>query len=155
MKKIFYPLLFGILLIINFETVKANEIIVSNLTELQNAINNVQGGDTISLLSGNYGDFTISGKNNSSFVTIRAYTGATPVFTSIDIHNSSYWKLSGIDIKPRYSSGADGTEAVNLDGDFLTIENCIINYADDISGWTDSDWVERTGNGINYGWIKY
>jgi parallel beta-helix repeat protein len=147
MKKIFYPLLIGTLLIF-FKTAKANEIIVSNLTELQNAINNVQGGDTISLLTSNYGDFTISGKNNSSFVTIRAYNGATPVFNIIDIHNSSYWKLSGIDIKPRYSSGADETEAVNLDGNFLTIENCIINYSDNISEWTDSDWLARTGNGV-------
>ena len=148
MKTIFYPLLVGILLTINFNTAKATEIIVSNLTELQNAINSVQGGDTISLLSGNYGNFTISGKNNSSFVTLRAYAGATPVFNSIDINNSSYWKLYGIDIKPRYLSGADGTEAVNLDGDFLTIENCIINYSDDISGWTSSNWLARTGNGV-------
>ena len=148
MKKICYPLLIVILLIVEFETVKANEIIVSNSSELQNAINNVQGGDTISLLSGNYSDFTLSGKNNSSFITIRAYTGATPVFTSIDIHNSSNWKLYGVDIKPRYSSGADGTEAVNLDGNFLTIENCIINYSDDISGWIASDWLARAGNGV-------
>jgi parallel beta-helix repeat protein len=148
MKKILYPLIIGILLIVDFETAKANEIIVSNLTELQNAINNVQGGDTISLLSGNFGDLTISGKNNGSFVTIRAYTGAIPNFNSIDIHNCSYWKLFEIDINPRYSSGADETQAVNLDGDFLTIENCIINYSDDISGWTASDWLARTGNGV-------
>ena len=148
MKKILYPLLLGILLIVDIETAKANEVIVSNLSELQNAINNIQGGDTISLVNGNYGDLTISGKNNSSFVTIRAYTGATPVFNSIDIHNSSYWKLYGVDIKPRYSNGADGTEAVNLDGNYLTIENCIINYSDDISGWTAADWLARTGNGV-------
>ncbi len=148
MKKICYPLLIVILLIVEFKTVKANEIIVSNLSELQNAINNAQGGDTISLLTGNYSDLTISGKNNNSFVTIRAYNGATPVFNSIDIHNSNYWKLFGVDIKPRYSSGADGTEAVNLDGNFLTVENCIVNYSDNISGWTDSDWLARTGNGV-------
>jgi parallel beta-helix repeat protein len=151
MKRIFYPLLIGISLIVDFETAKANEIIVFNLTELQNAINNVQGGDTISLLTGNYGDLTISGKNNSSFVSIRAYTGSTPVFTSIDIHNSTYWKLFGIDIKPRYSSGADGKNAVNLDGSYLTIKNCNINYSDDISGWTESDWLARTGNGVSMG----
>jgi parallel beta-helix repeat protein len=140
--------LLGIILFFIIRSANATEIIVSNLPELQNAINNVQGGDTISLLSSNYGDLTISGKNNSYYVTIRAYTGATPVFNSIDIHNSSYWKLFRIDIKPRYSNGADGTEAVNLDGDFLTIENCIINYSDDISGWTASDWLARTGNGV-------
>jgi parallel beta-helix repeat protein len=148
MKKYSRFLLLGITALINIQSINAIEIIVSNSPELQNAINNVQGGDTISLLSANYGDLTISGKNNNSFVTIRAYTGDAPVFTCIDIHNSSYWKLFGINIKPRYASGADGTEAVNLDGDFLSIENCSINYSDDISGWTASDWLARTGNGI-------
>ena len=52
MKIILYPLLIGILIIVNLKIAKANEIIVSNLSELQNAINNAQGGDTISLLTG-------------------------------------------------------------------------------------------------------
>jgi parallel beta-helix repeat protein len=137
-----------IFFILSIATLKANDIIVSNLTELQNVINNVQGGDTISLHSGNYADLVISGKNKNSFVLIRAFSGEIPLFSSIDIHNSSYWKLYSLQIKPRYSNGADGTEAVNLDGNHLTIENCIINYADDFSGWTSTDWVEKTGNGI-------
>lgn len=148
MKKFFYLLLIELFVITYAKTINAAEIIVSNSTELQNAINNVQGGDTISLQSGNYGNLIISGKNNNSFVTIRGYAGATPVFSSISIHNSSYWKIFGVDIKPRYSTGADGTEAVDLDGSYLTVENCIINYSDNISGWTDSNWLARTGNGI-------
>jgi parallel beta-helix repeat protein len=148
MKKSLQNFLLGIIFFVNIQLVNATEIIVANSTELQNAINNVQGGDTITLLNGMYGDLTISGKNNSSTVTIRSNSGATPVFTSINIHNSSYWDLAGVDIKPRYTSGADGTEAVNLDGSYLTIKNCNINYSDDISGWTESDWLARTGNGI-------
>lgn len=138
----------GMIFLIYLQSATATEIIVSNSTELQNAINNVQGGDTISLLSGNYGTLTINGKNNTSFVTIRAYPGSAPLFFRVSFRNSSYWKLSGADIKPRYTSGADGKEAVDLDGSYLTIENCNINFADDISGWTATDWVNRTGNGI-------
>ncbi|MDT3697735.1 MAG: choice-of-anchor Q domain-containing protein [Ignavibacterium sp.] len=148
MKKSVIIYFIGIIIFVFLQSAAATEIIVSNSTELQNAINNVQGGDTISLLSGSYGNLTISGKNNNSLVTIRAYPGAIPVFSSVSIHNSSYWRLFGFDIKPRYSSGADGTEAVDLDGSYLTVENCTINYSDDISGWTAIDWVERTGNGI-------
>ena len=132
-------------LLINNQSVNATEIIVSNSTELQNAINNVQGGDTITLLSANYGALTISGKNNNSFVVIRASIGATAVFSSINFNNSSYWELVGIEIKPRYTSGADGKNAVNLDGSYLTLKNCDINYSDDISGWTDSDCLARAG----------
>ncbi|MBK7227344.1 MAG: T9SS type A sorting domain-containing protein [Ignavibacteriales bacterium] len=149
MKKNFYPLLIVILVIINIVTVNANEFLVSNSAELQTAINNVQGGDTISVQTGNYGALTISGKNNNSFVTIRANAGAYVVFTSINFNNSSYWNLEGVDIKPRYNSGADGTNAVRLDGSFLTIINCNINYSDDIAGWTEADWLARTGNGIS------
>jgi parallel beta-helix repeat protein len=148
MKNSLLVLLLKILVLVNIQSVTATEIVVSNATELQNAINNVQGGDTISLMSGNYGDIIISGKNNSSYVLIRTYTGESAVFSSIDIHNSTYWHLAGIDVKPRYTSGANGTEAVNLDGSYLTIENCIINYSDDFSGWTESDWLARAGNGI-------
>ncbi len=110
MKKSLHILFLGIIIFVNVQSANATEIIVSNSSELQNAINNVQGGDTITLLSANYGDITISGKNNNSFVTIRANTGATPVFSSINFNNSSYWHLDGVDIKPRYNSGADGTE---------------------------------------------
>ncbi|KAA0239512.1 MAG: hypothetical protein EDM72_13635, partial [Chlorobiota bacterium] len=141
-------LLFGIVSFYNIQSIRAAEFIVSNSTELQNAINNVQGGDTISLLSGNYDNLTISGKNNISFVVIRSNTGATAIFSSINISNCSYWKLSGVYIKPRYTSGADGKNALRLDGNYLTAENCNINYSDDISGWTDSDWVSQAGNGI-------
>ena len=149
MKITLYKFLVGIILLINVHSVNATEIIVSNSSELQNAINNVQGGDTITLLSANYGDITINGKNNNSFVTIRANTGATPLFTSVNFNNSSYWQLIGVDIKPRYNSGADGKNAVNLGGSYLTIKNCHINYSDDISGWTDTDWLARAGNGIS------
>ena len=148
MKTFFCFFLLGIIIFVSIGSVNAAEIIVANSSELQNATNNVQGGDTITLLNGSYGDLTISGKDNNSAVTIRANTGATPVFTSINFNNSSYWDLVGVNIKPRYTSGADGTRAVNLNGDYLTIKNCNINYADDISGWTESDWLARTGNGI-------
>ncbi len=145
MKKSQHILFWGIIIFINVQSINATEIIVSNSSELQNAINNVQGGDTITLLSANYGDLTINEKNNSSFVTIRANIGATPLFSSIKFNNSSYWHLERVDIKPRYNSGADGTNAVKLDGNFLTIKNCNINYSDNISGWTDTDWLARAG----------
>ncbi|MDY0083812.1 MAG: choice-of-anchor Q domain-containing protein [Ignavibacteriaceae bacterium] len=148
MNKSLLFLFLGILVLTNIHTAFAHEIIVSNLTELQNAINNVQGGDTISLPSGSYGNLIISGKNNNSTVTIRAIPGATSVFTSVRIQNSSYWELLGVNIEPRYTSGADGKNAVVLDGNYLTVRSCIINYSDDITGWSKSTWLARAGNGI-------
>ena len=148
MKNSLQLLLLGTIVFLNSQSLYGTEIIVSNTIELQNAINNAQEGDTITVLSGSYGNLTISGKNNNSFVVIRANIGASAMFSSINFNNSSYWELTGVEIKPRYTSGADGKNAVNLDGSFLTIKNCDINYSDDISGWTDLDWLARAGNGI-------
>jgi len=129
--------------------VLAADITVSNATELQNAIAGAQGGDTILLQSGAYGDLTISGRNPGSTVVIRAATGATPVFSHIRIQNSRNWVLAGIDVRPRYASGADGTNAVVLDGDYLVLEDSRINYADTIAGWSAADWLARAGNGLS------
>jgi len=148
MNKSLMFLVLSIFVFINIHSAFASEIIVSNSTELQNAINNIQSGDTISLLSGDYGNLLISGKNNISTVIIRAGHGETPVFSSVRIRNSTYWNLVGVYIKPRYSSGADGSKAVDLNGNYLTVKDCIINYSDDISGWSKADWVARAGNGI-------
>lgn len=136
------------LILIHIQSVNAAEIIVTDSSGLAYAINNVQGGDTITLQTGSYGSLTISGKHNNSFVVIRANIGSTAVFKSINFNNSSYWELSGVHIKPRYTSGADGKKALNLNGNYLTAKNCVINYSDDISGWTDLDWLARAGNGI-------
>lgn len=148
MKNSFSLFLYVFIFLISCQSIKATEIIVTNLTELQNAINNVQGGDTITLQSGSYGNLTVSGKHNTSFVLIRANVGATAVFTSINFNNSSYWELTGVYLRPRYATGADGKRAINLNGNYLTAKNCDINYSDDITGWTDTDWVDRSGNGI-------
>ena len=129
----------------------SDEWIVSNATELQNAINNAQGGDTILLNSGNYDSLTIASLDNSSAIIIKANTGATPVFSSVRIQNSSYWNLKGFVVKPRHTNNADGKIAVELNGQYLVFEDSTINYADDISGWTALDWLARTGMGIRMG----
>ncbi|MEA3230574.1 MAG: choice-of-anchor Q domain-containing protein [Thermodesulfobacteriota bacterium] len=129
----------------------SDEVTVSNATELQNAINNAKGGDTILLNSGNYDNLRISNFNNSSVIIIKADKSATPVFSSVSIQNSSYWSLKGFVVKPRYTNDADGKIAVELNGQYLVFENSTINFADDISGWTASNWLARTGNGIRMG----
>jgi parallel beta-helix repeat protein len=129
-------------------TAVSHEWVVSNPTELQNAINNSQGGDTILLNSGEYESLTISNLDNSLAIAIKANTGATPVFSSVRIQNSSYWNLKGFVVKPRHTNNADGTTAVYLNGQYLVFEDSTINYADDISGWSASDWLAMTGNGI-------
>ncbi len=149
MKNAYALILAAILFVSANRPVLANDVTVSTATELQNAIQSAQGGDSILLLSGNYGDLTVSGRNPAATVFIRAATGATPVFTHLRVQNSSNWTIVDVEVRPRYSSGADGTNAVVLDGDHLALEDSRINYADDVSSWTAADWLARAGNGIS------
>ncbi len=129
--------------------VRASTLTVSNATQLQTAIVNAQGGDIIELNSGSYGDLTINNRNLASTVLIRPATGATAVFTHIRIQNSSRWTVIGVSVKPRYTNGADGTDAVSLDGSDLAFEDSVINYVDSVAGWSVADWLARAGNGIS------
>jgi hypothetical protein len=149
MKKIYQLFFILLFLIFNSGFINATDMMVSDSLQLHNAINNVQGGDNIILQTGNYGKLLISNKNNSSAVVIKANGGATAVFTSVRISNSSYWALQGLNIKPRYSDNAGWVWAVDFDGSYLTIENCDINFADNTIGWTQYDWVSKIGNGIS------
>src|SRR5690606_1100705 len=62
---------------------------VSSSAELLSALNTAQGGDTILLASGNYGDFSFSGKSFASNVTITSQNADKPAtfntlsFTSV------------------------------------------------------------------------
>lgn len=139
----------GILLLAMHGPVRAGTTTVSNAAQLQAAVASAQGGDTILLANGAYGDLTISNRNPAATVYLRAAPGATAVFTHIRIVNSSRWTVSGVDVKPRYTSGADGTDAVALDGSDLAFEDSRVNYTDDVAPWSVADWLARAGNGIS------
>ena len=121
---------------------------VSNASQLSDAISNSTGGEVILLASGKYGAMTISNLNMPTEVTIMAALNAIPEFSSIQVTNSSWWRFSGLHVKPRFTSGADTQNAVRLIGSDITFEQGVVNYAEDTSGWSASDWLNRTGNGI-------
>jgi hypothetical protein len=65
------------------------------------ALRAAKPGDTISLMTGEYGDLIISGANRGGYVTITAAPGQTPRFTSIAVGGhqpTSNWRLSGLTI---------------------------------------------------------
>ena|GEM_PF-2587971 len=121
---------------------------VSNSTELSEAIYDAKGGEVILLATGGYGVLTFSNLNMSTEVTIMAALNASPEFSSVQVTNSSWWRFSGLYLKPRFTSGADTNNAVRLIGSDMTFENSVVNYSDDTSGWSANDWLNRTGNGI-------
>ena len=78
----------------------------------------VHPGDTIMLMSGNYGDLGIgvggvgTHYDNSDFLTIKAAPGQTPVFTTISVANVSKYIFDGLKVQSLNTTGA-------INGDWL------------------------------------
>lgn len=125
-------------------------LVVKSSTELDAAIQRAAGGDTIELRAGSYGSLSIENLNPSSTVTIQPAAGQNVTLTEVAIKNSSHWRLKGLSIQPRYTTGAGGKAAISIrSGKRITVEECVIDYADDTSGWSKQDFIDRTGDGID------
>jgi hypothetical protein len=70
---------------------------------LAKAQSTAQSGDTVMLYSGNYGSFVGGSSSRTDWVTYKAVSGNTPVFSKIEIYSSSprnvYLKFEGIRIE--------------------------------------------------------
>ena len=68
----------------------------------------VQPGDTIKLMSGNYGDIVIGDYLqqvvNPSFVTVEAAPGQTPVFSTLYIRSTNKWVFNGIKVQSLFGT---------------------------------------------------
>lgn len=71
--------------------------IVSNAVELSEALSNANGGDTIQMQAGHYGDLQISNLNFSSEVVLTGYDDTPPTLNSVNIWASSNLTFDGID----------------------------------------------------------
>jgi hypothetical protein len=120
----------------------------------------VQPGDTIELMSGNYGDIAIGGYLqqvvNPSFVTVEAAPGQAPVFLTLYIRSTSKWVFK--DIKVQSLLGTNNNkqalvtitdQGASLPTSDIILESMQVSSADSTDGWTQPDWLARVrGVGI-------
>jgi len=105
----------------------------------------IKGGDTIYLMSGNYGNLNIESYYNSLPIVIKAYPGHTPVFDSISIRSSSNWTFDGVTIlrpersKKRVLFNASGHIYSGPAFD-IVIQNSIIKSGASTKEWSAKDW---------------
>ncbi len=68
----------------------------------------VRPGDTIKLMSGNYGDIGLGNYMlpivNSDWITIEAAPGQTPVFSTLYIRSTNKWVFKGIKVQSLYGA---------------------------------------------------
>ena len=90
--------------------------VVATASQLTAALNAAVNDEAIVLSSGQYGNYTISGRNFGSYVTLRSQQPKGAVFQSLTVLNSSRLRIDGV----RVSSPNNGSPASKV----ARIENC-------------------------------
>ena len=118
----------------------------------------VQPGDTIKLVSGDYGDVVIGDYLqqvvNPSFVTVEAAPGQTPVFSTLYIRSTNKWVFRGIKVMSLFGTNNNkqalvtvSDQGASLPTADIILESLHITTADNTDGWSKEQWVAqgRTG----------
>jgi parallel beta-helix repeat protein len=118
----------------------------------------IQPGDTIVLMSGNYGDVAIGDymaqTANSDFVVVEAGVGQTPVFDTLNISRTNKWVFDGIKVQSLMGTNGNtkwlvtiGDQGVSFPTSDIIFANMQISTADDTTDWTKAQWVAQARNG--------
>ena len=123
----------------------------------------VHPGDTIQLMSGNYGDVTVGSYrgpvNNSDWVRVVAAPGQTPVFDTLSLFNSSKWIFDGITVQSL--NGTNGSEnplvkifdqGINWPTTNIILNNLQVSTVPAAVGekWTQAQWLTQARTGGIY-----
>jgi MYXO-CTERM domain-containing protein len=115
---------------------------------VQDAIDagDVGAGDTVWLMSGDYGELRIESANNADAITIAAVNGQEPRFGSVLVRNSSGWILRGLHVR-----GESAGYLMDVDGNSedVRVEACVLMSTADASSWSAQDWINRASSGIS------
>lgn len=117
----------------------------------------VTSGDTLLLMGGYHGRVDIFEYVNSGVITVKAGDGETPTLSHLHFRASSNWHVLGLHVSPVYGETDESTlvtiESHSYRGpsSYITVEDCDIFSADDVSGWTVDDWLDKRKSGISLG----
>ena len=119
----------------------------------------IQPGDTIVLMSGDYGDIGIGDYMqqvvNPSFVTVEAAPGQTPVFSTLFIRSTNKWVFKGIKVQSLLGTNNNKLALVNVLDQGAThptsdiiLENIEMSTVDDATSWTKAQWQAQGRSGF-------
>ncbi|MEO9475950.1 MAG: choice-of-anchor Q domain-containing protein [Cyclobacteriaceae bacterium] len=122
-----------------------------SFSSVLSAAKSINDGGVIYLLDGDHGAVRLISKTFSNATTVKALPEHAPVFTELVITNSTNWTFEGIAI--------DGTNSTKTTSQFLvtgdanttniTFKNCLIQSAEESSGWTKDDWYANAIGGMD------
>ena len=117
----------------------ADNFTVSDPAELETALRQAQGGESILLMDGNYGDVDFRNLSFTDHVTIASESGKA-VFNSLGIKNSSYLRIDGVHVSSD-NNGGPGSKVVEIVEGSHHIE--ILNS--EVNGKVDDVYVGHLG----------
>jgi len=116
----------------------------------------IKGGDTILLHNGYHGELSITGCYNAEPITIEPVEGHEPRFRAVRLRSSSHWVLRGLHVSGVFGPGKKPRTLIELSSHGwtgpihdVTVEDCVVQSAADVSKWTKQDWNDKPSNGIS------
>ena len=106
----------------------------------------LQPGDTVWLVSGEHGSLTIRDRRNAAPVAVAAAPDATPHLDRLEVRDSTNWRFSGLAVGGLAQRGR--IVVVGPGAEDITVESSTVASADDVSGWSAGDWLQRAADGI-------
>jgi Right handed beta helix region len=114
----------------------------------------VRPGDTIRLMTGEYGDVSIGVYNtqapNADFVTVEAAPGQTPVFSTLYIRSTNKWVFKGVKVQSLLGTNNNKQALVTVTDQGaahptsdIILESIQVSSADSTDGWTQPEWLAR------------
>lgn len=114
-------------------------------SDINSAVRDAKPGDTIELMTGDYGTLALTGIN-STFISIVAGAGQTPRFRKIAIGGSkpaSHWRLSGLTVSgmspPSNGKWTHDKLILVLDSDNIILDNNKVFSAEADMNWAPED----------------
>jgi len=119
----------------------------------------IKPGDEILLMSGNYGNIGIGQYNteitNSSFLTIAAAPGQTPVLASLALESINMLAFNGLKVQSLAPTAGSTAFLVSVKDQGPTypttnivFRNMTISSVDDASSWSQAQWRANARNGF-------
>jgi hypothetical protein len=124
----------------------------------------VQPGDTIYLMSGNYGDIAIGNFNlattNSDWVKVQGAPGQTAVFTTLALSRTNMWLFKGIKVQSIAGTNNNtawylvtvSDQGATYSTKDIALEGLDVSSADHsvTVGWTQAVWKTNVRSGVSF-----
>lgn len=115
----------------------------------------VRAGDTLYLLDGYHGEFSLRGAYNDRPIVIQALEGHLPRVARVKLQAASSWVFRGLSISTSHAPEPFQVQLVDIENHnwhgesrAIVIENCEIFSVEDVSGWSEEDWLAKSCSAI-------